>query len=334
MRPRPCATCHSPLAVGLAVLLVVSWVAGVRPPVRQPPCTGDCVVVDAEDARKARERFEQMRRTLAKEVEDVPKRVLTGGDTCGMRYPGLFRGIDRKLETRFALAVVAQDPDLRLKQLDTLLATEDRLPPVVRLRLDLERVRTLLRAGRIDEAEQLLGAIPTGAVAEVPSACVSDVNFYVAMVAALRGREEEALGALERAVAQDPYSFQARVAYLEALYTRQLRPFRSNGECAAAAATFVEGLHLLRAQLEDARQLLDFADALARSGSPRTKLARLAIAYAYLWGGQQELAVRHAREGLEMSSRLPRACSQLLDEEFGRILAPFTIDDEQQGAGR
>lgn len=329
---RQAASCRSPLAVGLAVLLVVGWMVGGRPSENRPPCAGDCVAVDEADVRAAERRFEQMREALAREVEGVPKRVLAGGDTCGMRRPGLYRRVDDRLDRRFTLAVVVQDPDARLRLLDAVLSDSGQLPVAVRLRVDLERVRTLLRAGRLAEAGQVLADMPSEPSEELPPPCVSDVNFYRGLVAMSEGRTDEALSALGRAVAQDPFSFQARVAHLEALYLRQLRGFRSNAECADTAAAFVEGLHQLVPQLEDPRQLLDFADALARAGSPRTKPARLAIAYAYLAGGHGALAEAHARAGLRLHSALPRTCSRLLDEEFERMIARIA-DEESEGKG-
>lgn len=324
------AVCRSPLAVALAALLVVSWLAGVKPPVREPPCTGDCMPNDERDARAAEQRFESMRRMVQQEAQGVPNQVLASGDTCGMRYKGLYGRVDPQLDLRFTMAVVVQDPDRRLHLLEDLLARGGELSPIVQLRLDVERVRTLLRAGRIADAEALLAGMPRRPAEGIPSPCVSDVNFYAGMVASLRGHHGEALTAFARAVSQDPFSFQARVAYLEALYLRQLHEFRSNSECAAAVADFVEGLHRLRPLLEDPRQLLDFADSLARAGSPRTKPTRLAIAYAYLWSGRSELASRHASEGLALASALPRVCSRLLDEEFGRIVSQVGGEDDER----
>lgn len=238
---------------------------------------------------------------LAPEVRVAGARY--AGDTCGMRYRRLYRGVDRETRERLALAAFANDPDTKRRLLQPLLDSPDAR---IRGRAAVELARVALRRGDPDAAETALRE-STGL--DLPPACEADRHYLEGRVAVHRGDSVAALAAFAAATARDPGYWNAYRDRLPILVRALHEPGQGVAACLHRARNLIEVLGLLPQLAEDTRQFAKLALSLERLDA-RSSATLLAAGAAWRWAGQETHGHRVLARALDAPELLPAACER------------------------
>ena len=238
---------------------------------------------------------------LAPEVRIAGARY--GGDTCGMRYRRLYRGVRGETRERLVIAAFANDPETKRALLRPLLHAPD---AQIRARAATELTRVALRQGDITAAES---ALSHGQGLELPAACEADRHYLEGRIAVHRGQAAIALKAFEAANALDPgywNAYRDRLPFLmRALHGSDL----DAATCLRHARTLIEVLGLLPQLADDTRQFAKLARSLERQGA-RSSATLLASGLTWRWAGQGAHGRGVLTRGLQAPELLPAPCER------------------------
>ena len=266
-------------------------------------------VQDTADVEAERQAWEELWAELEKEgVDALAPEVRTAGaryagDTCGMRYRRLYRGVDGKTRQRLATAAFANDPETKRELLQPLLHAPDAL---IRARAAVELARVALRQGNADAAE--LALRPAEGL-EVPAACEADRRYLEGRIAVHRGNSGLALLAFEAASALDPGYWNAYRDRLPVLVHALHEPDQTPATCLRRARTLIEILGLLPQLADDTRQFTKLALSLERLGA-RSSATLLAAGQTWRWAGQEGHGRGVLARGLTAPDLLPASCER------------------------
>lgn len=240
---------------------------------------------------------------LAPEVHVAGARY--AGDTCGMRYRRLYRGVGVEARERLVIAAFANDPDIKQRLLQPLLDSPDAR---IRARAAVELARVALRRGDLDAAKT---ALRRNAGPDLPPACEADRHYLEGRIAARRGDTAAALAAFAAASARDPGYWNAYRDRLPML----VRVLNESTQCAAAclshARNLIEMLGLLPQLADDSRQFAKLALSLEHLDA-HNSATLLASGVAWLWAGQQTHGRRVLSRALHAPELLPAVCEQAM----------------------
>ena len=238
---------------------------------------------------------------LAPEVRVAGARY--AGDTCGMRYRRLYRGVDGETRERFVIAAFANDPETKHKLLQPLLNAPD---DQIRARAATELTRVALRQGDIAAAES---ALSQGQGLDLPAACEADRHYLEGRIAVHRGQAEMALEAFEAANTLDPGYWNAYRDRLPVLVRALHGPDLDVAACLRHARTLIEVLGLLPQLADDTRQFAKLALSLERLGA-RSSATLLASGLTWRWAGQGAYGRGVLARGLRATELLPAPCER------------------------
>ena len=225
------------------------------------------------------------------------------GDTCGMRYRRLYRGIDGETRERLVIAAFANDPEAKRKLLQPLLNAPD---DQIRARAATELTRIALRKGDTAAAESALGQ---GQGLDLPAACEADRHYLEGRIAVHRGQATMALKAFEAANALDPGYWNAYRDRLPILVRALHGPGLDVSTCLRHARTLIEVLGLLPQLADDTRQFAKLALSLERLGA-RSSATLLASGLTWRWAGQGAYGRAVLMRGLQAPELLPAPCER------------------------
>lgn len=225
------------------------------------------------------------------------------GDTCGMRYRRLYRGIDGKARERFVIAAFANEPETKRELLQPLLKAPD---DQIRARAATELTRVALRQGDTAAAES---ALSQGQGLDLPAACVADHRYLEGRIAVHRGQVGMALEAFEAANALDPGYWNAYRDRLPVLVRALHGPDLDVPTCLRHARILIEILGLLPQLADDTRQFSKLALSLERFGA-RSSATLLASGLMWRWAGQGAYSRGVLLRGLQVPELLPAPCEQ------------------------
>lgn len=239
--------------------------------------------------------------SLAPEVRIAGARY--AGDTCGMRYRRLYRGLDGETRERFVIAAFANDPETKRELLRPLLNATDHQ---IRARAATELTRVALRQGDAAAAES---ALRQGQGLDLPDSCEADRRYLEGRIAVHRGQAAMALEAFEAANALDPGFWNAYRDRLPVL-VRALHGADLNvSTCLRHARTLIEILGLLPQLADDTRQFAKLALSLERLGA-RSSATLLASGLTWRWAGQGAYGHDVLTRGLQAPEVLPAPCER------------------------
>ena len=225
------------------------------------------------------------------------------GDTCGMRYRRLYRGVDGETRERLVIAAFANDPETKRELLQPLLNAPD---AQIRARAAAELTRVALRQGDTAAAES---ALRQGQGLELPAACEADRHYLEGRIAVHRGDATTALKAFEAANALDPGYWNAYRDRLPVLVRALHEPDQDLATCLRRARTLIEVLGLLPQLADDTRQFAKLALSLERLGV-RSSATLLASGLTWRWAGQEGHGRGVLARGLEAPELLPTSCER------------------------
>ena len=235
------------------------------------------------------------------------------GDTCGMRYRRLYRGVGTETRERMVLAAFANDPDTKRRLLLPLLDSPDER---IRARAAVELARVGLRRGDLASAQAALEHVVG---LDIPDACESDVRHIDGRIALRRGDATAALAAFEAASELDPGHWNAyhdRLPVLvHALHVRGL----GTAACLQHARTLIEVLGLLPQLADDTRQFAKLALSLERLGA-RSSATLLAAGMTWRWAGQEAYGRGILARALDAPELLPQACESEIRKRIALAL--------------
>ena len=244
---------------------------------------------------------------LAPEVRIAGARY--AGDTCGMRYRRLYRGIDGETRERLVIAAFANDPETKRALLRPLLNAPD---AQIRARAATELTRVALRQGDAAAAES---ALSQGQGLGLPAACEADRHYLEGRIAVHRGQAAIALKAFEAASILDPGYWNAYRDSLPFLVGALHGYDLDAAACLRHARTLIEVLGLLPQLADDTRQFAKLARSLERLGA-RSSATLLASGLTWKWAGQDAYGRAVLTRGLQAPELLPAPCER---EMRGRI---------------
>ena len=225
------------------------------------------------------------------------------GDTCGMRYRRLYRGVDRETRERFVIAAFANEPETKRELLQPLLDSPD---DQIRARAATELTRVALRQGDTAAAES---ALSQGQGLDLPAACEADRRYLEGRIAVHRGQAAVALEAFEAATALDPGYWNAYRDRLPVLVRALHGPDLDVSTCLRHARTLIEVLGLLPQLADDTRQFAKLALSLERLGA-RSSATLLASGLTWRWAGQATYGRGVLTRGLQAPELLPAPCER------------------------
>ena len=225
------------------------------------------------------------------------------GDTCGMRYRRLYRGVDTATRERLAIAAFANDAETKQGLLRPLLDAPD---PQIRARAAVELARVALRQGDPGAAES---ALRQSEGLELPAACEADRRYLAGRIAVHRGDAAAALEAFRAANALDPGYWNAYRDRLPVLVGALHEPQQGVAACLRQARTLIEVLGLLPQLADDTRQFAKLALSLERLGV-RSSATLLASGLTWRWAGQEAHGRGVLSRGLEAPVLLPVSCER------------------------
>ena len=273
------------------------------------PGTAKAQGEDPEAMRAALEAWKRMWSALDAEGVDAlaPDVRIAGaryaGDTCGMRYRRLYRGIDRKTREQLVIAAFANDPEVKRRLLSPLLDSSE---PRIRARSAVELARVALRRGDPDAAEAALGR---SAGLKLPAACEADLHYLKGRIALRRGDAAGALEAFAAASARDPGYWNAYRERLPVLVRALHDADQGPAACLRRARNLIEVLGLLPQLADDTRQFSRLALSLERLGA-RSSATLLASGVTWKWAGQEAHGRSVLASALEAPELLPAACER------------------------
>ena len=225
------------------------------------------------------------------------------GDTCGMRYRRLYRGVEAATRERLAIAAFANDAETKRGLLRPLLDAPD---PQIRARAAVELTRVALRQGDPGAAES---ALRQSEGLELPAACEADRRYLAGRIAVHRGDAAAALEAFRAANALDPGYWNAYRDRLPVLVGALHEPQQGVAACLRQARTLIEVLGLLPQLADDTRQFAKLALSLERLGV-RSSATLLASGLTWRWAGQEAHGRGVLARGLEAPVLLPMSCER------------------------
>lgn len=225
------------------------------------------------------------------------------GDTCGMRYRRIYRGVASETRERMVIAAFANDPRIKRQVLEPLLASSD---PGIKARAAVELARVALRQKDADRAEAALDEA-TGLA--LPPACEADVHYLRGRVALHRGEMRAALEALTAATERDRGFWNAWRDQVPILVQALHESPQRTAECLHRTRRLIEILGLLPQLANDAGQFGKLALMLDRMGA-HSSATLLASALMWQWAGQEEHGRSILRRAMDAPALLPAACER------------------------
>ena len=227
------------------------------------------------------------------------------GDTCGMRYRRLYRGVDVEARERLVIAAFANDPETKRRLLRPLLESPDAR---IRARAAVELARVALRRGDLDAAK---AALHRSAGLDLPPACEADRHYLEGRIAARRGDTTAALSQFAAASARDPGYWNAYRDRLPMLVRVLNEPGQGTAACLRHARSLIEVLGLLPQLADDSRQFAKLALSLEQLGA-HSSATLLASGVAWLWAGQETHGRRVLSRALDAPELLPAVCERAM----------------------
>ena len=264
---------------------------------------------DASEMQAELAAWEQLWTELAAEGVDAlaPEVRIAGaryaGDTCGMRYRRLYRGVDSGARERLVIAAFANDPGAKRRLLQPLLEAPD---AQIRARAAVELARVALRQGDPDEAE---AALRRSREPDLPAVCEADRHYLAGRIAVQRGDAAAALGAFAAASALDPGYWNAYRDRLPVLVDALHEPDQGAAACLRHARNLIEVLGLLPQLADDTRQFARLALSLERLGA-RSSATLLASGMTWRWAGQAAYGRSVLLRAQAAPALLPAACER------------------------
>ena len=249
--------------------------------------------------------------TLSPEVRIAGARY--AGDTCGMRYRRLYRGIDGEARERLVIAAFANDPEIKQQVLEPLTGSPDTR---VRARAAAELARVALRRGDTGAAE---GALQRAKGLDLPPACQADIHYLEGRIAVHRSETSAALTAFAVANTLDPGFWNAYRDRLPVLVHALHDPDQHVAACVDRARVLIEVLGLLPQLARDTRQFAKLALSLERLGV-RSSATLLASGMMWRWAGEEAYGRTVLARGREAPELLPPACEREMRERIDLLL--------------
>ncbi len=225
------------------------------------------------------------------------------GDTCGMRYRRLYREIAPAARERLIIAAFANDPQVKQRILEPLLAAPNE---PLRVRAAVESARIALRH---DEPEQAEAALDKAMGLSVPEACEADVHYLRGRVALRRGEMDAALAALTVATTRDRGFWNAWRDQLPILVHALHEVPQRTSDCLNRTRRLIEILGLLPQLANDVRQFGKLALLMERLGA-RSSATLLAAGLMWQWAGQDAHGRSVLIRAMNAPHRLPAACER------------------------
>ena len=229
--------------------------------------------------------------------------VRPAGDTCGMRYRRLFRGVEARTRERFVIAAFSNDWEAKQRLLRPLLESADAR---IRARATIELVRVALRRGDPDQAARVLRQ---HAASDLPAPCEADLHYLEGRIAVHRGNPAVALDAFATASMLDPGYWNAYRDRLPILVGVLHASDQSAARCLNHARALIETLGLLPQLADDSRQFAKLARAVEKLGA-RSSATLLASGMAWRWAGQETHGLKTLARALDTPALLPAACER------------------------
>ena len=300
-------------AAWLAALAVLLGLLAFHRPqavcVAPPPADLGAEQEDPEAVEAAVEAWQEMWKELETEGVDAldPGVDIAGaqyaGDTCGMRYRRLYRGVAPETRERLVIAAFANDPGLKRQVLEPLLASRD---PQIKARAAVELARVALRQGDPGLAEAALGEV---AGLELAPACEADVHFLRGRIALRRGDTVSALAALSAATAQDRGYWNAWRDQIPLLVHALHETPQRTTDCLHRTRRLIEILGLLPQLANDVGQFGKLALLLERLGA-RSSATLLASGLMWQWAGQDAHGRSVLIRAMDAPALLPAVCER------------------------
>ena len=235
------------------------------------------------------------------------------GDTCGMRYRGLYTGVDPGARDRLALAAFANDPEVKTRILESLPEPADAR---LRARVAAELARVALRRGDLAAAA---AALDRTAGEDLPAPCEADAHYLRGRIALGRGDSPAALEAFAAAAARDPGFWNAHRDRIPLLVAALREPGQAPAACLRHARQLIEAVGQLPQLADDTRQFAALALSLERLGA-RSSATRLATGLTWRWAGRTERG-RGILAGIsDAPDTLPAVCERTMREHAVRAL--------------
>ena len=225
------------------------------------------------------------------------------GDTCGMRYRRLYRGVDRETRERMVIASFANDPGVKRQVLEPLLASPD---PAIQARVAVELARVALRQKDTDRAEAALDEV---AGLSLPPACEADVHYLRGRAALHRGEMPAALEALAAATERDRGFWNAWRDQVPILVHALHESSQRTADCLQRTRRLIEILGLLPQLANDAGQFGKLALMLDRMDA-HNSATLLASALMWQWAGQEAHGRSVLQRAMDAPTLLPAACER------------------------
>lgn len=264
---------------------------------------------DPGDVEAAVEAWEKMWAELEAEGVDAlgPGVNVAGaqyaGDTCGMRYRGLYRKVAPKDRERLIIAAFANDPQLVRRALEPVLASPDHS---IKARAAIELARVALRE---EDADQATAALDKMQGLALPAACEADVLYLRGRVAQQRGDMDAALGALGAATALDRGFWKAWHDQIPLLVRALHESRQRTADCLHHTRRLIEILGLLPQLADDVSQFGKLALLLDRMGA-HSSATLLASGLMWQWAGQDVHGRRVLQRAMGAPALLPAACER------------------------
>ncbi|MCY4515176.1 MAG: hypothetical protein OXC69_08615 [Candidatus Tectomicrobia bacterium] len=275
---------------------------------------GDAAEIQAELAA-----WEQLWDALEAEGVDALAPVVRAasaryaGDTCGMRYRRLYRGVDAQAHEHLVIAAFANDPQAKRQLLQPLLDSPD---AQIRSRAAVELARTALRQGNPEAAES---ALRRSEGLDLPAACEADRRYLEGRIAVQRGDGVAALSAFTAANALDPGYWDAYRERLPLLVDALHDPGQGTAACLRHARSLIEVLGLLPHLADDTRQFAKLALSLERFEA-HNSATLLASGITWRWAGQEVHALGVLSRAQRAHAMLPDACEREIRARIATML--------------
>ena len=236
------------------------------------------------------------------------------GDTCGMRYRRLYRGVDHAIREQLAIAAFANDPDTKQRILRQSLSESSNAQ--IRARIAVELARVAARRGDSVAAE---AALRQAAEQALPPPCEADIHYLQGRIALHRGNPREALEALAAATALDPGYWNAWRDQIPALIRLLREPGMRPADCLDRTRRLIRALGLLPQLADDTRQFSMLALSLERH-DPHRSATLLALGLTWSWAGQEQYARGVLFRALEAPEALPDVCEHAIRSRVTAVL--------------
>ena len=225
------------------------------------------------------------------------------GDTCGMRYRRLYRGVSRETRERMVIAAFSNEPRIKRQVLEPLLASPE---PGIKARAAVELARVALRQKDADRAD---AALDEAAGLVLPPACEADVHYFRGRVALHRGDMHAAYEALAAATERDRGFWNAWRDQIPLLVRTLHESPQRTAECLERTRRLIEVLGLLPQLANDVGQFGKLALMLDRMGA-HSSATLFASALMWQWAGQEVHGRSVLKRAMDAPAMLPAACER------------------------